>query len=251
MPKKAARALPRSWRGKVCTTMASAAGNMMAPPAPWTTRKVTIHASARLPLGVSPHMVEARAKTMTPSTTIFLWPTRVGQPAAEGEEGGQRQQVGVDRPLHPGAAQAELLLDLGHGDGDDGLIDEGHRDGEDHGRQDQVLRLPPVGLVLAIAILPAARWSSPVVSGGQVNVTASPAGTASSDGPTVWRWLQNASADGTALVTGGASGIGRATALRLAAEGATVVAVDVNADLLAELPAEADDLQRVGVHPGR
>ena len=34
----------------------------------------------------------------------------------------------------------------------------------------------------------------------------------------------------TALVTGGASGIGRACAVRLAAAGATVVVTDVNAD---------------------
>ena len=38
-----------------------------------------------------------------------------------------------------------------------------------------------------------------------------------------------------ALVTGAASGIGRATAVRLATEGAQVVAVDVNAELLASL----------------
>jgi len=46
----------------------------------------------------------------------------------------------------------------------------------------------------------------------------------------------------TALVTGGASGIGRCTALRLAEEGAAVVAVDVNAEALAAVAAEADGL---------
>jgi meso-butanediol dehydrogenase / (S,S)-butanediol dehydrogenase / diacetyl reductase len=45
-----------------------------------------------------------------------------------------------------------------------------------------------------------------------------------------------------ALVTGGASGIGRSTALRLAEEGAAVVAVDVNAVALAAVAAEADGL---------
>ncbi len=46
------------------------------------------------------------------------------------------------------------------------------------------------------------------------------------------------------LVTGGASGIGRATALRLASEGAAVVAADVNAGLLEKL--EIDAIGRPG-----
>ncbi len=75
MPKNAASARPRSRSGNVCTTMASAAGNMMAPPTPWITRKNTIHASARLPLGVSPPSTDAPAKTITPIVTIFRCPT--------------------------------------------------------------------------------------------------------------------------------------------------------------------------------
>jgi NAD(P)-dependent dehydrogenase (short-subunit alcohol dehydrogenase family) len=42
-----------------------------------------------------------------------------------------------------------------------------------------------------------------------------------------------------ALVTGAASGIGRATVLRLAAEGATVVGLDVNKGALADVQAAA------------
>jgi len=63
---------------------------------------------------------------------------RVGQPATEGEQRRQCEQVGVDGPLHAGGGQAEFALDLRHGDGHDGLVDERHRDGEDHRRQDQV-----------------------------------------------------------------------------------------------------------------
>jgi len=48
--------------------------------------------------------------------------------------------------------------------------------------------------------------------------------------------------DKAAIVTGAASGIGRATAIRLAAEGARVLAVDVDEDRLAETVATGDSI---------
>ena len=146
----------------------------------------------------------------------------------------------------PVAAQAELLLDLGHGDGHDGLIDEGHRDGEDHRRQDQVLRPAPGGLVLAIAILPAGRrWSSRRSGIGRSRVPADPdaAGTA------ICRRTYS-----LAMAPERFSGRTRPRHRRRhrasagprpsawPPRGPTVVAVDVNAELLAKLAAEAEGL---------
>ena len=75
IPKNMASALPRSRSGNVCTTMPRAAGNMMAPPAPCTARKMMSQASAADPFGVRPHIVDAPAKMITPSTTILRWPS--------------------------------------------------------------------------------------------------------------------------------------------------------------------------------
>jgi NAD(P)-dependent dehydrogenase (short-subunit alcohol dehydrogenase family) len=52
-------------------------------------------------------------------------------------------------------------------------------------------------------------------------------------------------AGAVAIVTGAASGIGRATALRLAGEGATVVATDINANTLATRGQEASGIVTV------
>jgi hypothetical protein len=70
----------------------------------------------------------------------------VGESPAEREQGSQRQQVGVDSPLHAGVREAELLLHFGRGDRHDRLIDEGHRDGEDHRRENQVPGSPVLGV---------------------------------------------------------------------------------------------------------
>jgi hypothetical protein len=72
---------------------------------------------------------------------ITAVPGDVGQAAAEGEQGRQRQQVGVDRPLHAAGRQAQVTLDRGRCDRDDRLVDKGHRDREDHRGQDQAARL--------------------------------------------------------------------------------------------------------------
>ena len=72
--KKIAIAWPRWRTGKALRTIARAAGNMIAAPAPWITRKTISQGSSSEPVGVAPQRAEATAKMTTPVTTIRRWP---------------------------------------------------------------------------------------------------------------------------------------------------------------------------------
>ena len=74
MPKKIAITLPRSRSGNESITIARAAGNMIAAPAPCRIRKLTIQASAAPPVGVAPQSPEQVAKMAMPSSTMLRCP---------------------------------------------------------------------------------------------------------------------------------------------------------------------------------
>ena len=65
-------------------------------------------------------------------------PDGVGQTSAEGEQGSQRQQIGIDGPLHSRIRKTQLVLNIRGCYRHDRLIDERHGDGEDHGGKHHV-----------------------------------------------------------------------------------------------------------------
>ena len=71
-PKKMASARPRSPCGKAETTMARAAGNMIAAPKPWMIRKTISHVSPAEPLGAAPQRADATVKMTIPMITMRL-----------------------------------------------------------------------------------------------------------------------------------------------------------------------------------
>ena len=75
IPKNSAIALPRSSSGNDATTIPTAAGNISAAAAPWSTRKKMIQLSPMLPVGVRPQNTEAPANPITPMVTIRRRPS--------------------------------------------------------------------------------------------------------------------------------------------------------------------------------
>ena len=74
IPKKIARARPRSCTGKADTTIASAAGTMIAAATPCAARKATSQVWAIPEVGVAPHNAEEAANPMIPIVTIRRQP---------------------------------------------------------------------------------------------------------------------------------------------------------------------------------
>jgi hypothetical protein len=92
----------------------------------------------------------------------------VAKRSAEQDERGERQRIGVDRPLQRGGARVELLADAREGDVDDGAVDEGQSRPQNRREQD-----PAPG---RLAVAQAARHQSDgrSVSGKQTMNRVSP-----------------------------------------------------------------------------
>src|SRR5215212_5230299 len=145
-----------------------------------------------------------------------------GLPEPDGVPGrGAGAAVRADGVVHPGAGQGQL-----HPGRDRHVLPDG-----DHG---------PGGRVRGQGLL------LPVLKGGSAMSSASefPAEAGAAGDPPV---APGRFAGRTAIVTGAGSGIGRATAVRLAREGARVVAADLAADRLEQLAGEFPDLDVVPV----
>jgi hypothetical protein len=64
-------------------------------------------------------------------------PVKIARRAADQQQGRERQQEGVDHPLHVGGAGGEAAADRGQGDIEHRAVDEGQARGEDAGEEDE------------------------------------------------------------------------------------------------------------------
>ena len=83
----------------------------------------------------SPHSTDATVNQMTPSRNDLPASEPVAQRAAEQHERGQRQQVGVNRPLQAPERRVQVLADVRQRDVDDGAVEDRKRRTEDGAEQ--------------------------------------------------------------------------------------------------------------------
>ena len=137
-PDQAPIARPRSVPLNVDWMIASDPGVSSAPPTPWNAR-----AALSTPIvGATAHSSDATANQTTPTRNTRRRPNRSPERAAQQQERGERQGVGVDGPLQVRGAGVEVLGDRRQRDRDDGGVDERDRGPEDGREQDPA---PPAG----------------------------------------------------------------------------------------------------------
>ena len=120
-------ALPRASFGKWALISASEPGTRSAPPIPWKVR-----AAISIPADPDrPHHREVRPKPAMPIMKIRLQAIGIARRAAQQQEGGERQRIGVADPLHLRQGSLQALAHLRDRDGDDGAIGKDHAGGKD------------------------------------------------------------------------------------------------------------------------
>ncbi len=123
-------AIPRWWGGKVAEMIESVAGNISAAPMPWTVRApISVLAGRREPAGKRREREDRQAEQEDAAPA-----EEVGELAAREHEDGERERVGVHRPLELGEADAEFALDRGERDVHDGVVEHDHEERERRAR---------------------------------------------------------------------------------------------------------------------
>ena len=112
------------WRGssKSATTIPSATAAASAPPAPWTNRAATSHCADGRHAAQHRRGDEQRQAGQQHAAAA----DEVADPPGQQEQAAEGDEVGVDDPREVRGGKAEVALDRGQGDADDGLVDDGH-----------------------------------------------------------------------------------------------------------------------------
>ncbi len=136
---KTAKALARSLAAwKVTVTSDSAAGASIAAKAPWKARAM----NSCQPTCAAPPIGGRDGEAGQRDDQDLLAADVVGDPAAQQQQGAERQRVGGDHPLPVGVGDAQRRLRLGQGDVHDGRVEDDHQLRErDDGERQPALRV--------------------------------------------------------------------------------------------------------------
>ncbi len=109
----------------------SVAGATIAPPNPCSARA----AISRLRESASAHASEDSVNSATPDEEHSPAAEQVGRAAAQHQESGERQRVGVDHPLQAGGREVQAVAHRRQRDVDHGDVEDDHELREQHDEQ--------------------------------------------------------------------------------------------------------------------